>query len=120
MRITFLQAVALMLAMSLLGGCAALQRRPPPTIDQIVEMARAGTPAEEIVRDLQETRAVYPLTATQIVRLHEQGVPDAVLDYMQSAYAESIRWSARMQYQDSYWWPDCFYCFPRPVIVVPR
>ncbi len=102
-----------------LAGCAGLQRRPPPSIDQIVEMAKAGKPAEEIVRELQDTRAVYPLTASQIVSLHEQGVPDAVLDYMQNTYAESIRWDARMQYEGSYWWNDCFYCYRRPVIVVP-
>jgi hypothetical protein len=104
----------------LLGGCAGLHRRPPPSIDQIVEMAKAGKPAEEIVRELQDTRAVYPLTASQIVSLHEQGVPDAVLDYMQNAYAESIRRDARMQYEGSYWWHECFYCYYRPVIVVPR
>ena len=103
-----------------LAGCAGLERRPPPSIDQIVEMAKAGKPAEEMVRELQETRAVYPLTASQIVKLHEQGVPDAVLDYMQNAYAESIRWNARMQYEGTYWWHDCFYCYRRPVIVVPR
>lgn len=120
MRNIFLNAAAILLVVSILEGCAGLQRRAPPTIDQIVEMASAGKPAEEIVRELQETRAVYPLTASQIVRLHEQGVPDAVLDYMQNAYAESIRWNARMQYQDSYWWPDCFFCYPHPVIVVPR
>lgn len=102
-----------------LAGCADLQRRPPPTIDQIVEMAHAGKPAEEIVRELQETRAVYPLTASQIVKLHEQGVSNAVLDYMQNAYAESIRRDARMQYEGAYWWYDCFYCYGRPVIVMP-
>ena len=73
-----------------------MQRRPPPAIDEIVAMAQAGKPAEDIVRELQDTRAVYPLTASQIVKLHEQGVPDAVLDYMQNAYAESIRWEARL------------------------
>jgi hypothetical protein len=120
MRTCFLHIAAVVLCLSLLCGCAGLQRRPPPSIDQIVEMAKAGKPAEEIVRELQDTRAVYPLTASQIVRLHEQGVPDAVLDYMQNAYAESIRWDARMQYEGSYWWHDCFYCYHRPVIVVPR
>ena len=120
MRDCLLRVAAVVLCLSLLGGCAGLQRRPPPSIDQIVEMANAGKPAEEIVRELQETRAVYPLTASQIVRLHEQGVPDGVLDYMQNAYAESIRWDARMQYEGSYWWHDCFYCYRRPVIVMPR
>lgn len=116
----FLQAAAVLLIVSLLGGCAGLQRRPPPTIDQVVEMARSGRPADEIVRELQETRAVYPLTASQILGLHDQGVPGAVLDYMQNAYVESIRREARMQYDGGYWWHDCFYCYHRPVIVVPR
>jgi hypothetical protein len=120
MRAWFTHIAAFLLCSVLLGGCAGMQRRPPPSIDQIVEMARAGKPAEEIVRELQETRAVYPLTASQIVKLHEQGVPDAVLDYMQNAYADGIRWDARMQYESSYWWHDCFYCYHRPVIVVPR
>ena len=112
--------VTLLLSLSLLGGCAGLHRPPPPSIDQIVAMAQAGRPADEIVRELQQTRAVYPLTGSQIVRLHGQGVPDAVLDYMQNAYGESIRWNARRQYESTYWWHDCFYCYNRPVIVIPR
>ena len=103
-----------------LAGCAGLERRPPPSIDQIVQMSKDGTPADTIIRELQETRAVYPLTASQIVRLHDEGVPEPVLDYMQTAYAESIRWDARMQYESTYWWHNCFYCYPRGVIVVPR
>ncbi|MEO8157684.1 MAG: hypothetical protein ABI648_07785 [Betaproteobacteria bacterium] len=116
----FLQVAVVLLVVSLSGGCAALQRRPPPTIDQVVEMARSGKSADAIVRELQETRAVYPLTATQIVGLHDQGVPDAALDYMQNAYVESIRRDARMQYEGSFWWHDCLYCYGGPVIVVPR
>ena len=109
-----------LLCLVLVSGCAGLQHRPPPSTNQVVEMAQAGTPAEEIIRELQETRANYPLTATQIVKLHEQGVPDAVLDYMLSALTESIRWEARAQYEGAGWWPDCFYCYHRPVILRPR
>ena len=39
---------------------------------------------------------------------------------MQSAYADSIRWDARMQYEGTYWWHNCFYCYPGSVIVAPR
>ena len=120
MPIKFSPVVAILLCFMLLSGCAGLQRRPPPSIDQIVEMAEAGRPAQEIIRELQETRAAYPLTASQIVKLHEQGVPDAVLDYMQNAYTDSIRWAARAQFEGAYWWHDCFYCYRRPVIVMPR
>jgi hypothetical protein len=115
-----LRGIAVGMLCLALAACAGLQRRPPPSLDQVVEMSKAGKPAEEIVRELQETRAVYPLTASQIVKLHEQGVAESVLDYMQNAYADNIWWNARMQYENTYWWPDCFYCYRRPVIVVPR
>lgn len=104
---------------ALLSGCTSLERRPPPSLDEIVEMSRAGTAPEEIVRTLQETRAVYPLTGSQIVKLHKDGVPDPVLDYLQHTYADAIRWDARWRYESTYWWRDCFYCYPRPVMVMP-
>jgi len=109
-----------LVCVALLAGCAGMQHRPPPSIAQVVEMSQAGKPAQEIIRELQDTRAVYPLTGSQIARLHDQGVPDTVLDYLQNAYAESIRWDARLRYENSFFWPDCFYCYHRPVIVVPR
>jgi hypothetical protein len=112
--------IATTLILSILAGCAGLERRPPPTLDQVVQMSKDGMPAEEIIRELQDTRAVYPLTGSQIVKLHEDGVPDTVLDYLQYVYADSIRWETRMRYENSFWWHDCFYCYPRPVIVVPR
>jgi hypothetical protein len=105
---------------ALFAGCTSMQRRPPPSLEQVVEMSQAGKPAVEIIQELQETRAVYPLTGSQIAALHDQGVPDTVLDYLQNVYAESIRWDARMRYENSFPWHDCFYCYRRPVIVVPR
>ncbi|MGQ0579979.1 MAG: hypothetical protein ACT4PQ_13880 [Betaproteobacteria bacterium] len=112
--------LAALLCLALLAGCAFPQRRPPPSLAQVVEMSQAGKPAEEIIQELHETRAVYPLSGSQIARLHDQGVADAVLDYLQSAYAESIRWDARLRYESSFLWHDCFYCYHSPVIVVPR
>ena len=105
---------------ALLGGCAGADRRPPPTLEQVVEMSQTGARADEIISVLQETRAVYPLTGSQIVRLHEQGVADAVLDYLQNAYTESVRRDSRLRYENTFFWSDCFYCYNRPVIVVPR
>lgn len=110
--------MVLAMLLALLGGCAGMQRRPPPSLEQIVEMSKAGKPPEEIVRELQETRAVYPLTGSQIAKLHEQGVPDSVLDYMQNAYMERVRWESRMTYDNPYLW-NCFYCYHRPMIVAP-
>ena len=109
--------IVLLLAASL-GACAGAQRRPPPSLEQVVEMSKAGKPAEEIIRELQETRAIYPLTGSQIARLHEQGVPDTVREYMQNAYMDRVRWESRMTYDSPYWW-NCFYCYHRPMFYGP-
>ena len=116
-RTPVLQFFLCTLLVATLAGCAGVERRPPPSIEQIVEMSNAGTPPEEIVRLLQESRAVYPLTGSQIAKLHERGVPDSVLDYMQNAYMDRVRWESRM-YDNPYYW-NCFYCYHRPMIVVP-
>lgn len=124
MHIRISALATLLLGFLLLGGCAGLQHRPAPTIEQVVEMAQSGKSAEDIIAELRLTQAVYALSASRIVGLHDQGVPDQVLDYMQDTYAEHIHWNARMQYERPfYWWHDCFYCYRRhygPVIIVPR
>ncbi len=124
MRIRITALATILLGFSLLVGCAGLQHRPAPTIEQVVEMAQSGKSAEDIIAELRLTQAVYALSASRIVGLHDQGVPDQVLDYMQDTYAEHIHWNARMQYERPfYWWHDCFYCYRRhygPVIIVPR
>ncbi len=98
-------------------ACSAALPRPS---NRSWQWPRRESPPKRSSGSCRRPRAVYPLTASQIVKLHEQGVPEAVLDYMQNAYADNIRWEARMQYEGRYWWHDCFYCYQRPVIVVPR
>ncbi|HVK55466.1 MAG TPA: hypothetical protein VM532_10615 [Burkholderiales bacterium] len=75
----------------LLGGCASLQPKPPILPDQVVEMAKAGTPAEAIIQKLKESGTVYQLSAAELVKLSKAGVPTSVLDYMQSTYLEAVR-----------------------------
>ena len=77
----------------LLGGCATtaeLQRRSI-TPDQVVEMSKAGESADAIIQKLKDSQTVYQLSAAGLVKLHEQGVPDAVLDYMQGTYVDAVR-----------------------------
>jgi hypothetical protein len=104
----------LLLATAILAGCAGAPRRPPPSLEQIVEMSRQGTPAEDIIRQLKDTRAVYALSGSQLAKLHDQGVPEPVLDYLQQAYVNSVRWQERMYYQDRFWMGGCFGCYYRP------
>jgi hypothetical protein len=74
------------------AGCATLDDRPPPPApEDIVALARSGAPAQEIIRRIQESGAVYPLSASALARLRGHGVPDEVIDYMQRTYVEAVR-----------------------------
>jgi hypothetical protein len=104
----------LVVVMALLAGCAStrLARPEPPTLEQIVAMSKAGTSADEIIRKLKESRAYYPLTASEIAKLHDRGVPDAVLDYIHQVHLREVREdeAARSYYRnDWYFRPYFFY-----------
>jgi len=81
--------VAAFVLVSLLGGCASLGPPPRPTTAEIVQMARDGIVAEEIVKRIAASRAVYPLPASALARLRGEGVPDEVVDFMQRTYLDA-------------------------------
>jgi hypothetical protein len=78
---------------TLLSGCAALgfKQPEPVTVDQVIEMSKEGVPAEAIVKKMRDSETVYRLTAAQLAQLHDVGVADPVLDYMQRTYIEEER-----------------------------
>ena len=108
------------LLLTLASGCAGLSQRPsPPSLEQIVQMSKDGIPAEQIVEQLRDSRAVYRVSGSQLAKLHEQGVPEEVLDYIQERYVDHVRWRERMYYEDRYYWDrfwlyGCAGCYYRP------
>jgi len=84
-------------AVSTLAGCATLERPQPLTGADIVALAREGKSAQDIVAELRRTDTVLPLQAADIVALHEAGVPNEVLDYLQRAQIEEILWRDYLQ-----------------------
>lgn len=87
----------------LLAACATVPRVPPPSPAEIVQLVEQGTPPEAIVARIRESGAVYRLPASQLARLREQGVPDAVIDAMQRTYLEDERWRAMRDYEWYAW-----------------
>lgn len=103
--------VTLILALALMVyGCATSGRPPPPTLDELVQLSADGLPEDEIIAQLRKSRAVYPLTATEILALSEKGVPASVLDYMQQTYIANERRRERMMYGDPFWAYPCIGC----------
>ena len=94
---------AVLLCVLLLASCATLEKHPNPlTAEDVIARAKSGVAAKAIIEELFRTDTVIPLNAAEVVRMHEAGVPDEVLDYMQHALIEEIR--ARDRFANSYWW----------------
>jgi hypothetical protein len=116
------------LAALLLAGCASgpLFEGPPPIApEQVVAMAKKGDTAANIIGELQKSRTVYSLTASQFAQLSKDGVPDAVLDYMQQTHLKEIERQARKDAQFDAWFHHGWYghpwhATPRVVYVRPR
>ena len=98
---------------ALLSGCAALgvdQSDQPVMVSEVIRMSKENVPAETIVNKMRDSRAVYRLNAAQLAKLHDQGVADLVLNYMQETYLNAVRreqdladWSTREMWRDHFW-----------------
>ena len=90
------------LLLALLAGCASAPQPKPLSGAEIVAMAKSGTSAAQIIDELKRTDTVLPLSASDLIRLHEAGVPAEVLDYLQQALIHDLRW--RDRWAQSYWY----------------
>ncbi len=107
-------ALSMVLAGSaLLSGCAALGVDPseqPAMVSEVIQMSKENVPTEIIVNKMRDSKTVYRLNAAQLAQLHDQGVADPVLNYMQETYLNAVRreqdladWSTREMWRDHFW-----------------
>ena len=54
-------------------------------------MSKHGVPPGTIIEKMRGSQSVYRLTAAQLAELHDLGIADQVLDYMQQTYIEAER-----------------------------
>ena len=96
---------------ALLGGCAGFeQTKPPVMVSEVILMSKENVPAEIIVNKMRDANTVYRLTAAELAYLHDQGVADPVINYMQQTYLEAVRreqnladWNSREMWGDHFW-----------------
>jgi hypothetical protein len=94
--------VVLVFAIS--SGCASVIKRPAPlTVPQIVQLCKEGVPSSDIIDQMKQSGAVYRLNASRLARLKEEGVPDAIINYMQQTYLGEARREQREE--DRRLWP---------------
>lgn len=127
LRFTPIARLAAVAALMTLAGCASSPFGEPPkpiAPEEIVAMAKKGDTAPNIISALQKSRTVYNLTASQFAQLSRDGVPDAVLDYMQQTQLKEIENEARRNaYFDARinygWYGHPWYSSPRIIRVRP-
>jgi hypothetical protein len=102
-------ALLLLISMTALGGCATLgfKDHEPVTVGQVIQMNKDEVPADTIIKKMRDSDSVYRLTAAQLAELHDRGVADPVLNYMQQTYIEAERreQSAEDWERDDKWGP---------------
>ena len=103
-----MRKLTVLLFVLLAVGCASVEpRQKALTGADVVALAREGKTAPQIIEELKRTDTILPLQASDILALHESGVPNEVLDYLQRAQIDEIRW--RDRYSQMYWYGPGFY-----------
>ena len=74
-----------------LQGCATAPRPAALTTAEIVQMSQRKLSDDIIIERIRASGAVYRLSAAELVKLHDQGVSDAVLNAMQNTQIEEVR-----------------------------
>src|SRR5258705_12272053 len=98
---------------ALLSGCAALgfdQSKQAVPVSEVIQMSKENAPAETSVDKMRYSGTVYRLNAAELAQLHDQGVSDPVLDYMQQTLINNVRreqrqadWSTQEMWRDRFW-----------------
>ena len=102
-----MRTLGFLLILLLAAGCATVDQPKPLSGADIVFLAQNGKTAPEIIEELRRTGTILPLQASDIVSLHESGVPKEVLDHLQRAQIDEIRW--RDRYSQGYWYGPGYY-----------
>ena len=114
-------------ALFALAGCATMgprtfgPRPQPVRVASIVNWSKTDVPTTTIIRRIRRSGTVYHVSAGEIIKLHQEGVVNMVLDYMQATEIAAIaRNRARMdihqwhRYNDGYYYGGSGYGWEPP------
>jgi hypothetical protein len=92
-------------------GCATQSVQPPPlALNTIIQQSQAGIPAKTIIQQIEDSQSIYPLSASQLADIRDQGVPNAVVDYMQTTYIQSVLQQQNFQDRNTWAYGGNGYC----------
>lgn len=118
--------ICLIGATVLLSSCATMNgpELQPLSLDQIVALAKGGKDAPTIINEIKITHTTYDIAASQYAKLSRDGVPDAVLDFMQQGQLKMAEREGRREAREDLWlygrgwgWGHGGLWAPRPYVI---
>ena len=103
---TILRVLPFIAALGLLAGCASTNTAPeraPLTLDNIVSQVKAGKDAQTVIADIKASGTVFDVSASQYAKLSRDGVPDAVLDFIQQGQMRLAERQGRREGMQDSW-----------------
>jgi hypothetical protein len=88
-----------------LTGCASLggPEQEPMQLEKVVALAKEGKDAAAIIKEIQDSRTIFDVTASQYAKLSRDGVPDAVIDFMQNGQLKMAERQGRREAMQDAW-----------------
>ena len=65
------------------------------TVPDIIQMSKDGASSKDIISEIQKSHTAYGLKADQLAKLHDQGVQDSVINYMEQTKLDLIQQNQR-------------------------
>jgi hypothetical protein len=62
----------------------------PLAIAEAVKMSQSGTPPEEVIQRIRDSKTTYALRGSDFGKLKAVGVSDRVLDYLQQSFVNDV------------------------------
>ena len=95
---SFARVLMTMVLASLLGGCALFSYRQPTPISDVIDEAKKGTSAKEMISRIKNAQTIYALRGSDFAKLAFYKVPPEVLDELQQ------QWFAQVQFLTMRWY----------------
>jgi hypothetical protein len=67
-------------------------------------MSKDGLSSKDIINEINQSHTAYNLKADQLVKLHEEGVQDSVINYMEETKIDLVQQNQRYAVSSN-WWP---------------
>ena len=88
-----------------LAGCASFggPEQEPMPLEKVVALAKEGKDAAAIIKEIQGSHTIFDVTASQYAKLSRDGVPDAVIDFMQNGQLKMAERQGRREALQDAW-----------------